>query len=262
VVVLLFSMAACGGTTRTSTMVPAREVPKMTPTPPAALALCQESKLLRPICPRSVPRASAGRGGQRWLGVCTSTHGNGGAVPLSSPRCVEADWSYEASGSIRGLTPRSRLAGWDGRRWVAIPLDAGMEPPPVHVHIDIGASIGSPPVAAAMFGSPAEARRASDALFNPGRRRAVSLGWVRWFGQRGQLVLAPLYPTGGEWGGHLFFEFAAHGIRYAVTLHAWFPRLRVATGGTTKVFTFEQGASLPAVIATLKTIIGSAPGLS
>jgi hypothetical protein len=232
----------------------------MAPTPPGALALCQESKLLRPACPRSVPRASADRGGQRWLGVCTSTHGNGGAVPLSSPRCVEADWSYEASDPIPGLTPRSRLAGWDGRRWVKISLDAGMEPPPVHVHVDIGASIGSPPLAAAMFGSPAGTRRATDALFDPRRTGPVSLGQVSWYGHHGLLVLAPLYPTGAEWGGHLFFEFAAHGISYAVTLHAWFPKLRVATGRLTRVLTFERGASLPAVMATLKKIVGSAPG--
>ena len=173
----------------------------MVPTPPAALALCQEAKLLRPICPQKVPRAAIGRSGQRWLAVCTSTHGNGGAMPLTSHRCVAADWSYEASGSLPGLTPRSRLARWDGRRWIAIPAEAGMEPPPVHVHVDIGASVGTPPVAVATAGSPAGGDPATDALLNPARTRAVSLGWVRWHGYHGQLVLAPLYPTGAELGG-------------------------------------------------------------
>jgi hypothetical protein len=255
--VVALSIAACGSAARTSATVASRDTPKMVPTPPAAVALCQESRLLRPVCPRQVPRAALARGGQRWVAVCTSTHGNGGAVPLTSHRCVDADWSYEASGSIRGLTPRTRLAGWDGRRWVPIPAQAGMEPPPVHVHVDIGASVGTPPVAVGTAGSPAGVHRATDALLNPARKSAVSLGSVRWCDLHGRLVLAPLYPTGAEWGGHLFFEFNARGISYAVTLHSWFPRLRVGTPDTTKVFTFEPGDSIPRVIATLKTIVCS-----
>jgi hypothetical protein len=254
------STDACGGTARLSATVAARDRPTMGPTPPAALALCQESRLLRPICPRTVPRAAFGSGGQRWLALCASTHGKGGAVPLTSHRCVEADWSYEASGPLPGLTARARLAGWDGKRWLAISAEAGMEPPPVHIHVDIAASTGTPPVAVGTAGSPAGLHRASDALLNPARTNAVSLGWVRWYDHHGQLVLAPLYPTGAEWGGHLFFEYAARGISYAVTLHAWFPRLRISTGRRTRVFRFEPGASLPRVIATLKTIVGSTPG--
>jgi hypothetical protein len=259
-VALALSIAACGGTTHRSTTVPMRETPKMAPTPAAALALCQRSKLLRPVCPRRIPRASAVRGSQRWLGVCTSTHGNGGVVPLSSPKCVEADWIYEASSPLRAVTPRSRLGGWDGTRWVAIAADAGMEPPPLHIHVDIAASRATAPLAVATAGLAKGEHPATDALLNPTRTSPVSLGSVRWYSHRGQLVLAPLYPTGAEWGGHLFFEFTAHGISYAVTLHAWFPRLRVTTGRTTKVLTFEPGASLPVVIATLKRIVGSAPG--
>lgn len=48
---------------------------------------------------------------------------------------------------------------------------------------------------------------------------------MRWYGHYGQLVLAPLFPSGGEWGGHLILYLTAGRISYAITLHAWLPDL-------------------------------------
>jgi hypothetical protein len=88
--------------------------------------------------------------------------------------------------------------------------------------------------------------------------QAVSLGWVRWYGRYGQLVLEPVYPFGGEWGGHLIFHFTVGRVSYAITLHSWMPAIRVTGTGINRVITFESGPSLPHVIATLKAMVGSA----
>lgn len=99
----------------------------------------------------------------------------------------------------------------------------------------------------------------SDALLNPTRKRAVSLGWVRWYGEYGQLVLAPVFPFGGEWGGHLIFYFTSGRVSYAVTLHAWMAALRLP-GADHRVLRYQSGPALPHVIATLKAMVGSALG--
>jgi hypothetical protein len=58
----------------------------------------------------------------------------------------------------------------------------------------------------------------------------VSLGQVLWYGQSGQLVLAPPYfAGGGPVGNHLEFCFHADGINYAITIHSWSPLAEVVT---------------------------------
>jgi hypothetical protein len=51
-----------------------------------------------------------------------------------------------------------------------------MDPPPWHVHVEIEASIGSSGLGVQELGSPHGAHRVTDALLNPVRARAVSLG--------------------------------------------------------------------------------------
>jgi hypothetical protein len=130
----------------------------------------------------------------------------------------------------------------------------------MHVHLEIAASSEGPgPDSLWLPGAwPQGAHRITDELLNPKRRRAVSLGWVNWYGKYGQLVLAPAFPSGGAWGGHLIFYFATDRVSYAISLHAWMPALRLTGHGVDRVIRFQSGPALPHVIATLKAIVGSA----
>jgi hypothetical protein len=109
-----------------------------------------------------------------------------------------------------------------------------------------------------MAGTDGSSRGVHDALLNPRRSEAVSLGWVRWHGTRGQLVLAPSYPFGGEWGGHLIFYFKNAGIRYAITLHGWMAALRLPRSSSNQLIRIQAGPALPHIIATLRSIVASA----
>jgi hypothetical protein len=74
----------------------------------------------------------------------------------------------------------------------------------------------------------------------------------------GQLVLAPTNINGGLWAGHLIFSYAAGGVDYAITLHAWVSMERISGRHVNRVLRFESGSALPHVIASLKSIVGSA----
>ncbi len=138
-----------------------------------------------------------------------------------------------------------------------------MDPPPYHVHVDIQAATGSipPSIAGPSFAGSEAAHRVTDALLNPNRARAAALGWVRWHGTYGQLVLAPTGPNGGgEEAGHLIFYFTAGGVNYDISLHAWASKERITGRGVNRVVRAAQsGPGLPHVIATLKAIVGSTP---
>ena len=234
----------------------------MTATPQALLAVCRQNALLRLICPRRVP-VSLDRHVEP-LGFCDDRKGNdllsnGHYRRLATSRCVQADWGFEGAAPLPGQVGPFRASGWDGRRWVTLPAESLLLSPPLHVHVEIFASLGSP----ANFGWPVaslrDAHPVSDALLDPTRTRAVSLGWVRWYGQYGQLVLAPVFPFGGEWGGHLIFYFTSGRVSYAVTLHAWMAALRLP-GGDHRVLRYQSGPALPHVIATLRAMVDSALG--
>lgn len=240
---------------------PARPVP-LVATPASLLAVCLKNSLLRPICPRLGPRANEPHTSIRPLGLCVTRAGGdvvlaGRYGRLASSACVDADWGYEAIGWPPGflIGKPTTISGWDPVTRILGPPEALLISPPVHVHIEIEASLGG------LIGEaswPAGAHPVSDRLLSPTRTRPVSLGWVRWYGRYGQLVLEPIYPFGGEWGGHLIFRFNARRVNYAITLHAWMPAVRLTATGVNRVIAFQSGAALPHVIATLKAIVGSA----
>jgi hypothetical protein len=242
-------------------LLPAQPV-ALTSVPSSLRAVCLKNSLLHRICPRLVPRADEPHTSIERLGFCIDHAGrdvvvNGHYARLASSHCVDAGWGYEAIGLPPGSTARrgtTFFRGWDPVTGVLAPPEALLISPPVHVHIEIEASLGSL-IGAASW--PRGAHPVSDKLLSPKRRHAVSLGWVRWYGRYGQLVLEPVYPFGGEWGGHLIFRFAVGRVRYAITLHAWMPAIRATGNGINRVITFESGASLPRVIATLKAMVGS-----
>jgi hypothetical protein len=162
---------------------------------------------MRPECPRRVPLVT-GAPVEVDAGCLDS---GGSLVPLTSGRCRSALWS------VMGRPTNPAFPG----------------------HIVVSAAYDDSQQCA----WPHEKRGnvADDALLGPKRRQAVSFGQVRWYGQAGQLVLAPPYfAGGGPAGDHLEFCFRTHGVGYAITLHSWSP--------------------LAQVVATLKLLVRSALG--
>jgi hypothetical protein len=220
----------------------------MTHTPPHALAVCREMRLMRAVCPRLVPRwIGTGAVSPLLLATCV---GQGHEVPLTSGNCQQADWSLESS-VAPSWAHGSRI------ETPGAPEEAGLIAPPWHVHVLISAVRGGwgylwP------YSWPTGRHRAADTLLTSHRTEPVSLGQVRWYAHSGQLVLAPLYPGGGELGGHLIFRFSTFGINYIVSLHAWLSRFRVIGRGTSRQVVLHRGSALPQVVATLKAIVRSA----
>ena len=176
----------------------------LAPTPANALAACLKMALMRAVCPPRVPMLS----GHAVIVSASCLDSAGGRVPLTSKRCRAAGWSLE------GAPPK---------------------PAPI-AHVVISAS---PDNWQCAWPHELRAHAASDRLLNPNRRRAALLPPVQWYGQSGQLVLAPPFARGGGvLGGHLEFCFRANRVDYAITLHAWPP--------------------LAQVVATLKDLVGSA----
>lgn len=287
VAVLSLSFGACGGTNphrhppravqdhlasgRLPTrgppaIIPAARPLAMTETPRAQLAFCRRNPLLRPVCPRRipmVPRGPASEGRQVYYcgtGAPGETARQTTAL-FATNRCESAEWGYEVEQPVPGYTAgsRTRLSGWNGRRWTPLPPDSGLVAPPLHVHVDIEASRGGP-ATTSIDTWPRGAQRVSDTLLNPGRRRALSLGWAHWYGRYGQLVLAPAYPRGGVWGDHLIYFIPpnGNGLSYTITLHTWMAAVRLTGAGVDRTIRFQSGPALPHAIATLKSIVGSA----
>lgn len=236
--------------------IPGASAVSMTPTPPAALADCLQSRLLRPVCPRLVP--SSLDSGRRYTvadGCANAVH-----ITIKSRGCTLPAWSYETFAPLPGQTAGTRIDAWDGTSWFR-PSYVPMIPPPYHVHVDIEAAAGAPPpsILSPSFAGAKPAGGVTDGLLNPNRNRAVSFGWVRWFGRHGQLVLAPTGANGGgEQAGHLIFYFTAGGVYYDISLHAWASKERLTGRFVRRILTTEQpGPALPHVIATLKAIVGS-----
>jgi hypothetical protein len=273
VALIMLMLASCGGSSAPKprhdprASIPPASPVAMTQTPRTELSRCRTNSLLRPVCPRRIPAwNSAGDQGSREF-ECYDGHGH--QVPLNVPRpvqeryfartrCVFAEWGYEVGAPLPGLTAGRHVSAWDGTEWF-VPAYAQMVAPPWHVHIDIQASVGTPPIGGG-FAWPDGGHSATDALLNPSRHQAVSLGWARWYGHDGQLVLAPTNVNGGLWAGHLVFYFAVDDVRYAITLHAWASKLRISGGGVTQMVSSQSGPALPHIIATLKDIVRSALG--
>jgi hypothetical protein len=131
-------------------------------------------------------------------------------------------------------------------------------PPPYHVHVDVQAAVGSLPIGLSTFTWPKGARPVTDSLLHDERARPASLGWVRWYGRHGQLLLAPGYPAGGMLAGHVVFYFTTGRVSYAISVHAWVPMLRIGGARVHRTIRSQPGPALPHVIATLKAVLGSA----
>lgn len=227
----------------------------MTATPRSALARCEQSRLLRTICPHRVPFALDQRAYYLADGCANAPH-----ITIASPRCELPVWSYEVFAPIPGEPRGATVSAWDGHRWF-VPSYAPVNPPPYQVHVDIQAADGAPPVALTGSGfAGARPERVTDQLLNPARTHPAALGEVRWFGQTGKLVFAPTNANGGgEEAGHVMFAFRRNRTYYDISLHAWASKERFVSHGRARVITAPQsGPALAHVVATLKALVGSA----
>lgn len=233
----------------------------MRPTPRALLSLCASNSLLRPMCPRQVPASGSHRPDSPGYYCMTRNPRQSARETVTSfrtKRCVFAEWSYEAGEGLPGWTQATRLTGWNGRKWVAD--EWSMLPPPVHVGVDVQAALRSSPqsVTAGPRGAwPHRRERVSDVLLGPAAR-AATLGWVNWYGKRGELLLTPWGPC--ETGNELIFYIPPdrNGVSYSVRLDAWLGTVHLSGKRVNRTIRVQTGPALARVVATLKAIVGSA----
>jgi hypothetical protein len=144
---------------------------------------CARSGLLRPVCPRLVPRAPD-YGSSLYVEPTLDVFdlGRGAESPRRPERNRPPDMLHvvAVAGDIERFTPFRDPTG-------------------------------------------AAAAALRDGLMRHDRTRPVSFGRVRWGARSGTLYLAPPYGYGGQNGNHLVFAWRERGRQYALSLHAWEP---------------------------------------
>ena len=149
---------------------------------------CERSGLLRPVCPRLVPRV-----GSAYLSNL--------AVELTGPWVLDV-FNLERGGEY--------------------PQDPERNRPPRMGHVVV---VAGNVERLASFREPRDAtgEPVRDGLMHRTRAEPVSFGRVRWAGRIGPLYLMPPFPHGGMLGNHLVLSWRQSGRRYALSLHAWEP---------------------------------------
>ena len=165
--------------------------------PRAQLAKRRASLLLRPICTRRVPHVS---GNYR---------------------------AFLARDAER--TQLSRLHVFD-LEYFGSPLH-----PPNGAHITIAAGAVSRLTSFADPTSASPVVALTGAVRKRARSQPISFGPRTWNGQSGILYLAPEYPSGGQLGDHLVFQWRRSGLMYVISLHSWAPLLETAAVKSSEV---------------------------
>jgi hypothetical protein len=165
--------------------------PRSVPLVPLARAkaeLCERSGLMRPICPRLVPRVGAA-----YLSDL--------AVELTG-RWVLDVFDLERGGEFPGHPERNR--------------------PPRMAHV---VTVAGKVERLASFQEPhgETGKPLRDGIMRRKRVAPVFFGRVRWAGRVGALYLMPAFPRGGMLGNHLVFSWRQGHRPYAFSLHAWEP---------------------------------------
>ncbi len=168
----------------------------MVPLPARLLKRCRSAFVLRPVCPRLVPKVSGG-------------------LTVSGP-VVQ---SPKATGFT--VFDLEHGAPHEKQTWLNRP------PGVLHLTLVAGRRPGN------LFGGMAYPGSRVTALLRNGqstrtRRRPLLYGRRRWGGHRGSLFLAPSYPYGGQIGGHLSFWWRTGNKGYVVSIHAWEPLTEAA----------------------------------
>jgi hypothetical protein len=153
----------------------------------AKLEHCERSGLLRPVCPRVVPKVRA---------------------------------AYLSNLSVE-LTGRSPLDVFNLERGGEYPRDPERNRPPRMAHV---VAVAGNVERLAPFREPRRAaERLRDGLLRRTRAAPMSFGRARWAGRIGALYLMPPFPHGGMLGNHLVFSWRQDKRPYALSLHAWEP---------------------------------------
>jgi hypothetical protein len=158
--------------------------------PARLLKRCRSAYVLRPVCPRLIPKVS---------GLIVS-----GPIVQRPKASGFTDFDLEHG------------APYEKRTWLNRP------PGVLHLTLVAGRRPGN------LFGGmPCAGSKATATLRNGQstrtRRKPLLYGTRSWGGHRGSLFLAPSYPYGGQIGGHLTFWWRKGNDGYVVSLHAWEP---------------------------------------
>jgi hypothetical protein len=168
--------------------------PLLDPISAKRLAHCERSALLRPVCPRSVPRVDS------YL-----SHLSVQLASLGGP--VLDVFNLESGGEYPG---RPRL---------------NRPPRMSHVVVVAGNVERLAPLRVPRGASGEQLR---DGVLGRKREAPISFGRVRWADRSGALFLAPRFPTGGMLGNHLNFTWDERRMQYTLSLHAWEPLTEAA----------------------------------
>jgi hypothetical protein len=197
-VLSLLVAAHAGSTAAESTQ---RTESLLAPISAKRLAHCERSALLRPVCPRSVPRVDF------YL-----SHLSVGLTGIGGP--VLDVFNLESGGEYPGRPQLNR--------------------PPSMAHVVVVAGnverLAPLRVPGARSGEPVR-----DGVLRRKREAPVSFGRVRWASRTGSLYLAPGFPTGGMLGNHLNFTWDERRMQYTLSLHAWEPLTEAAAALRTMV---------------------------
>lgn len=169
----------------------------MMPIPPRYVTRCRSSTILRPVCPRLIPKVPHALGGGVVHGLVAS-----GPIHMRSAGFIVFDLEH---GAPYEQQPR-------------------LNRPPGVLHLTVIAG----PRPSNLFGGmaypgPKVTSTLKDGLDTGRRRKPLLFGLRRWGGHTGALFLAPSYPFGGQIGGHLTFWWRKGGHGYIISLHAWEP---------------------------------------
>lgn len=159
--------------------------------PTRLLTRCRSAFVLRPVCPRVIPKVSGG---------------------------------FTVSGPVVQYPKRTGFTVFDLEHGAPHEKQTSLNRPPGVLHLTLVA--GKRP--GNLFGGMAYPGSGPTTTLKNGqstrtRRRTLLYGTRRWGGHRGSLFLAPSYPYGGQIGGHLTFWWRKGHAGYVVSLHAWEP---------------------------------------
>ena len=193
-VVLALLLAACDSPSDHRTSAPAPSLrlghaARLVALPKSQLEQCRSSALLRPACPRLVPRTEA---------------------PYLS------DLSHQPPNS--GLT----LDVFDLQRGGENSSRPGSARPPGFAHLTVvaGEVAQIAGFAQPLHGTPVSLKAG---LMRKERKHALFFGRVRWGGRTGSLFLAPPFIYGGQLGNHVCFRWRRQNTNYLMSLHGWEP---------------------------------------
>lgn len=189
-------LATLSGSRASARTAAARRPVVMMPLSARLLSRCRSAFVLRPVCPRLVPKVSGG---------------------------------FTVSGPVVQYPKASGFTVFDLEHGAPYEKRTWLNRPPGVLHLTLvagrrpGGLFGGMPYPGS---KPAATLRNGQSTRT--RRKPLLYGTRRWGGHSGSLFLAPSYPSGGQIGGHLTFWWRKGRDGYVVSIHAWEPLTETA----------------------------------